>query len=74
MTNVEVIKGWKTSSLVWLILAVTAILLCYGFWGGIKDFIRIWSAREEYGYAYFIPFISAYLIWQRRDQLILETF
>ncbi|MEW8037040.1 MAG: VPLPA-CTERM-specific exosortase XrtD [Candidatus Thiodiazotropha sp.] len=74
MTNVKVIKGWKTSSLVWLILAVTAILLCYGFWGGIKDFIRIWSAREEYGYAYFIPFISAYLIWQRRDQLILETF
>jgi exosortase D (VPLPA-CTERM-specific) len=33
-----------------------------------------WNRKEEYSYAYFLPVISAYLIWQRRDRLIHEQF
>jgi exosortase D (VPLPA-CTERM-specific) len=33
-----------------------------------------WNDKEEYGYAYFIPVITAYLIWQRRDRLIETDF
>jgi exosortase D (VPLPA-CTERM-specific) len=33
-----------------------------------------WGRKEEYGYAYFLPFITAYLIWQRRDRLVETEF
>jgi exosortase D (VPLPA-CTERM-specific) len=36
--------------------------------------LRRWGSQEEYGYAYFLPFISIYLIWQRRNRLIEAEF
>lgn len=55
-------------------LVVIAGLLAYGFWDGIAYMIEIWGKKEEYGYAYFIPFITAYLIWQRRARLAEMEF
>ncbi|MEW8028002.1 MAG: VPLPA-CTERM-specific exosortase XrtD [Candidatus Thiodiazotropha sp.] len=53
---------------------IIVILLVYGFWEGITDMLDRWGIKEEYGYAYFLPFISAYLIWQRRDRLVEAAF
>ncbi|MES9940602.1 MAG: VPLPA-CTERM-specific exosortase XrtD [Candidatus Thiodiazotropha sp. 6PLUC2] len=50
------------------------MLLVYGFWDGISDMVTRWNDKEEYGYAYFLPFISAYLIWQRRARLVKTEF
>ncbi|MCG7896821.1 MAG: VPLPA-CTERM-specific exosortase XrtD [Candidatus Thiodiazotropha weberae] len=52
-----------------LMLLVTVALLIFGFWQGIVDMLTTWSNKEEYGYAYFLPLISAYLVWQRRSSL-----
>ncbi|MEW8339525.1 MAG: archaeosortase/exosortase family protein, partial [Candidatus Thiodiazotropha taylori] len=57
-----------------LVLLLTVSLLLYGFWQGIVDMLKIWSNKEEYGYAYFLPIISAYLIWQRRPKLYEAGF
>ncbi|MEW8625386.1 MAG: VPLPA-CTERM-specific exosortase XrtD [Candidatus Thiodiazotropha sp.] len=57
-----------------LMLLVTVTLLIFGFWQGIVEMLKTWSNKEEYGYAYFLPLISAYLIWQRRSSLIEAGF
>ena len=62
--------GWCNSPVVWGLVGISVILLTFGFWGGIVDMLAQWNRQEEYGYAYFLPFISAYLIWQRRDRLV----
>jgi exosortase D (VPLPA-CTERM-specific) len=60
--------------MVWGLFGVSAILIVYGFWNGITDMFGLWGKKEEYGYAYFLPFITAYLIWQRRDRLVAAVF
>lgn len=60
--------------MVWGLICVSIILLVYAFWDGIVDMLGRWGGKEEYGYAYFLPFISAYLIWQRRDRLVAAEF
>lgn len=66
--------GWRNSPMIWGVISVFVTLLVYGFWDGILDMLDRWNAREEYGYAYFLPFITTYLIWQRRDRLVEAEF
>ncbi len=66
--------GWTIPPMLWGLLVVSAFLLVYGFWDGINDMVHRWNSKEEYGYAYFLPLISAYLIWQRRDRLLVVGF
>jgi exosortase D (VPLPA-CTERM-specific) len=66
--------GWRSSTIEWGLLGVSVCLLTYGFWNGIVDMIKRWGIQEEYGYAYFLPFITLYLVFQRRDRLIETEF
>ena len=66
--------AWRYSLLTIVLIFTTTIIIFYGFWDGITDMVHLWARKEEYGYAYFIPFISAYLIWQRWDKLRLVEF
>ncbi|MCG7949039.1 MAG: VPLPA-CTERM-specific exosortase XrtD [Candidatus Thiodiazotropha taylori] len=70
----QINTGWRNSLIVWGLLGISVILLIYGFWNGIIDMLDRWNSKEEYGYAYFLPFITTYLIWQRRDRLISTEF
>ncbi|MET0062181.1 MAG: VPLPA-CTERM-specific exosortase XrtD [Candidatus Thiodiazotropha endolucinida] len=60
--------------MVWRLLGISAILLVYVFWNGITDMLDRWESKEEYGYAYFLPFITVYLIWQRRDRMVAAEY
>ena len=60
---------WKTPISMWVLFGVTALLVAYTFHGAIQDMIHVWGNKEEYGYAYLIPFITIFLIWQRKDKL-----
>jgi exosortase D (VPLPA-CTERM-specific) len=57
-----------------ILLLVYISILSFGYWNGISDMIGRWSRQEEYGYAFFLPVISIYLIWQRRDKLARANF
>lgn len=59
---------WKITIVGWTVLAATALLLGVVYWDGIQFLLRQWE-KPEYGYAYMLPFIVAFLIWQRKDQL-----
>ena len=60
--------GWRTPTAMLGLLVLSSLILC-GFWEGINHMVDIWNNSEKYGYGFFIPVISAYLIWQRRNIL-----
>lgn len=65
---------WKESPL--LILCMVIILAAISY-ASLDSLIRMehqWSTRAEYGYAYIIPFVTAYFIWQRNTDLKQTKF
>ena len=46
-----------------------AAALIAAFFPGLEFMVSNWEQVEEYSYGYFIPAISAFLIWQRSDRL-----
>ena len=60
---------WKDSMAgLALLLAGIAILIAIAH-ESLGFMVHTWEAREEYSHGYLIPFISAFLIWQRKDLL-----
>lgn len=39
------------------------------FWDGLTDMWAVWMNTPEYSHGVIIPFISAFLIWQKKDQI-----
>ena len=51
-----------------LIATITvSFFICY--WTTIRGLISVWMNDEDYSYAFLIPFITAYLFWERRRQI-----
>jgi exosortase D (VPLPA-CTERM-specific) len=65
---------WKESRLIWLTFACLAGLLGFIYYEGLSELVRIWGIREEYSHGYLIPFITLFLIWQRKDLLERISF
>jgi len=53
----------------WLLLlgAGFAFLACLG---GLAELVERWHRQEEYSHGYFIPLISLWLLWSRREALV----
>ena len=51
-----------------LLLFATAAAVVL-FWKGILELDRIWSGREEYSHAYFVPLLAVFFAWQRLSDL-----
>lgn len=60
---------WEYAPLAWISGVIVCALLGFVYYDGIKDLVRIWNSREEYSYGYLIPFVTFFLIWQRKDKL-----
>jgi len=60
---------WRDSpaALAWLCIAAAATAAV--FYPGIAELWRSWMQRPEYSFGIFIPFICAFLLWQRKDRL-----
>lgn len=69
--NSDVIRNpvWKLGTGYWLYLILLSALVAGVFFTPIKGMLTMWGGREEYGYAYMIPVISAFLVWQRKNLL-----
>jgi exosortase len=52
-----------------VVSALVAAALIAAFFPGLDFMVANWEQVEEYSYGYFIPVISAFLIWQRSDRL-----
>ncbi len=60
---------WKQPPLLWASFTVVAAILGFVYFDGLKELLRVWNTKEEYSYGYLIPFITLFLIWQRKDSL-----
>ena len=60
---------WKTPLAQWAVLALAAMAVLIAFRSGLSFMVANWEQVPEYSYGYFIPVISAFLIWQRSDRL-----
>lgn len=60
---------WKIPVAQWLVIGFAAAAAILAFFPGLRFMVATWDQVEEYSYGYFIPVISAFLIWQKSDQL-----
>ncbi len=60
---------WRVPVAQWVVSALVAAALIAAFFPGLEFMVANWEQVEEYSYGYFIPVISAFLIWQRSDRL-----
>ena len=66
--NANVKTIWKETPLIWAVLLGILALLIFTFKDGLLNMVSFWD-REEYSYAYMLPFIALFLIWQKKDRL-----
>lgn len=52
-----------------IFFAVAVLLAAVAYFGGLVELVSRWSKQEEYSHGFFIPLISLWLLWQRRDAL-----
>lgn len=64
---------WKNSPNIWIMLLGIAALMGFVFFDGLKLMV-LWWERPEYSHGYLIPLISAFLIWQKKDELELVPY
>ncbi|MBI5460603.1 MAG: VPLPA-CTERM-specific exosortase XrtD [Gammaproteobacteria bacterium] len=59
---------WQMTLVGWAVLSLTALSIGFVSWDGIQYLLHQWE-KPEYGYAYMLPGIVAFLVWQRKDEL-----
>lgn len=70
--DVEVV--WKDTALTLALLLASIGLLIFISFDSLSTMVHTWESREEYSHGYLIPFITAFLIWQRKDLIEKESF
>lgn len=59
--------GRQKAIIVGLSALVGALVLLY--WGVVPSMVQDWAQDENYSHGFLIPLISAYLLWERRQEL-----
>lgn len=60
---------WSWTLWTWLVLVAALALAGLAVRESLGYMVFTWEKMPEYSHAYLIPFISAFLIWQRKDQM-----
>ncbi|MES2099780.1 MAG: VPLPA-CTERM-specific exosortase XrtD [Pseudomonadota bacterium] len=60
---------WKIAATQWLAIGFAGVAVIAAFLPGLRFMVANWEMVEEYSYGYFIPVVSAFLIWQKSDRL-----
>ncbi len=60
---------WKESPIMILCFIIILSIISFAAWPSLVELERVWGSQEEYGYAYIIPFITGYFIWQKKVEL-----
>ncbi len=59
----------KEGPVLWGLLGLSFLLLVFIHYDALSLMVRWWETREEYGHGFIIPFITLFLIWQKKDQI-----
>ena len=53
----------------WVFVVAAAALLVAVFYDGLKAMVERWSDSPDYGHAFVLPLVVAFLIWQKKHRL-----
>jgi exosortase D (VPLPA-CTERM-specific) len=53
----------------WVLIGAAAALLLAVFYDGLKVMVEWWSGSQEYGHGFALPFVAAFLVWQKKHLL-----
>ncbi|TKB73739.1 MAG: VPLPA-CTERM-specific exosortase XrtD [Nitrospira sp.] len=67
--DVPVAPAWSRNGIWWIVAALCAGLLGVIYYDALALMVGIWVDDENYGHGFFVPFISLFLIWMKRDKL-----
>lgn len=58
----------------WLLLAWFGLLLAACYYPVIGRMVRDWYVDEDMGHGFFVPAVSAWMIWQKRSVLLMAAY
>lgn len=65
----EIKTYWKGSPILYVYFIVVFVAISFASWDSLVRMEYLWQTREEYGYAYIIPLVTGYFIWQENVKL-----
>jgi exosortase D (VPLPA-CTERM-specific) len=63
------VPAWSRNGIWWIVAALCAGLLGVIYYDALALMVGIWVEDENYGHGFFVPFISLFLIWMKRDKI-----
>jgi exosortase D (VPLPA-CTERM-specific) len=60
----------KSGHVTALFVIVSVLVSIAAFWGALAELVHRWTTQEEYSHGFFIPLITCWLLWSRRDALL----
>ena len=63
------ITVWKDGPWTWVMFGLLLALGIAVFGTGLVELWPLWRERPEYSFGMFIPFLSVFLVWQRKNRL-----
>ncbi len=63
-------KGWAIPPI--YLLAALAVVFVFAFFNGIENLLKRWGEQQELSHGYFLPLISGWILWSRREALKLS--
>jgi exosortase D (VPLPA-CTERM-specific) len=63
------VSAWSRNGIWWIVAALCAGLLGVIYYDALALMVGIWVDDENYGHGFFVPFISLFLIWMKRDTI-----
>jgi exosortase D (VPLPA-CTERM-specific) len=65
---------WRFSAGITALTVAVWLVSLLPFWDGMTDMWNSWITYPEYSHSLLIPPIAAFLVWQQKDRLELESF
>jgi exosortase D (VPLPA-CTERM-specific) len=67
--DVPAAPAWSRNASWWIVAALCAALLGVIYYNALALMVGVWIDDENYGHGFFVPFISLFLIWMKRDKI-----
>ncbi len=67
--DVPAAQAWSRNASWWIVAALCAALLGVIYYDALALMVGVWVDDENYGHGFFVPFISLFLIWMKRDKI-----
>jgi exosortase D (VPLPA-CTERM-specific) len=61
-------SAWKIGPTFLVLISAAFILMFFVFYDGLVHMVEQWS-KDEYSHGYLLPIITAYFIWQKKNEL-----